>query len=74
MAKGIFVQETTDVLGIGGEPATRYWIVATDDPTTAEQAVRKLVPRSPRVEATDIPVEPETMERLGLAPGQAWHL
>ena len=72
--KGIFVRETTDIVGAGGEFATRYGIVATDDPETAEQAVRKMSAKSRAIDATDIPVEPETMERLGLAPGQAWHL
>ena len=74
MAKGIFVRETTDTVGVGGEFANRYWIVATDDPETAVQAVRKMSVKSRAIEATDIPVEAETMERLGLAPGQAWHL
>jgi hypothetical protein len=74
MATGIFVRETTDIVGVGGEFATRYWIVATDDAEAAERAVRKMSVKSRAVEATDIPVEPETMKRLGLAPGQAWYL
>jgi hypothetical protein len=50
------------------------WIVATDDPTIAEQAVRERVPAAYRVEATDTPVPDEAVTRLKLAPGQAWHL
>jgi len=46
----------------------------TDDAEAAERAVRKMSVKSRAVEATDIPVEPETMKRLGLAPGQAWYL
>jgi hypothetical protein len=74
MSKGILVRETTNIAGAGGVFATRHWIVATDDPKVAERAVREKVPTARLVEATDVPVSPETMERLGLAPGQAWHL
>jgi hypothetical protein len=73
MGKGIFVRVTTETV-VGGARTTAYWIVATDDPTTAEEIVRKAVALGCIVEATDTEVGPETVKRLGLAPGQAWHL
>ena len=73
MNKGIFVRVTTEMV-VGEARTTSYWIVATDDPKTAEQIVRKAIPPGCIVEATDTEVGPETVQRLGLAPGQAWHL
>jgi hypothetical protein len=71
MSQGILVRETTNVVGVGGGFATRHWIVAVDDPQAAERAVRETVPTARLVEATNIRVSPETIEKLGLAPGQA---
>ena len=73
MGKGIFVRVTTEIV-VGDARATAYWIVATDDPKTAEQIVRQAVSPGCIVEATDTEVGPETVKRLGLARGQAWHL
>jgi hypothetical protein len=50
------------------------WIVATDDPAEAEQAVRKQVSAGRSVEVIhDLP-SPETVRRLALPPGKAWLL
>jgi hypothetical protein len=65
MTKGIFVRETTDIVGVGGEFATRYWIVATDDPETAEQAVRKMSAKSRAIEATSRRARDHGKARLG---------
>jgi len=50
------------------------WIVATDDPSEAEAAVRELVASHRTVEVIhDLP-SVETVRRLALAPGKAWLL
>lgn len=59
---------------VAGQRATALWLVATGDAAEAERAVRERVTAGCEVEATDIPVAPETLDRLNLAPGQAWHL
>jgi hypothetical protein len=49
-------------------------MVATDDPTEAEAAVRKMVDPSRSIEVIyDRPSE-ETIKRLALPPGKAWLL
>jgi hypothetical protein len=73
MNAGIFVRVTTDIV-VSGERAWSYWIVATDNPVEAERTVKDAVPPSYVVEATDVPVLSETVQRLGLASGQAWRL
>jgi hypothetical protein len=50
------------------------WIVATDDPAEAANAVRELVAPHRSVEVIhDLPSE-ETVKRLALPPGKAWLL
>ena len=71
--KAILVRVTTDVL-FRGAPAAALWIVATSDPTSAFETVRKQVPSNYRIEVTDASVSDEVVERLQLAPGQAVHL
>jgi hypothetical protein len=73
MSVGILVRVTTDIVA-NGERAWSHWIVATDNPAEAERAVRAQVPGTYIIKAADTPVLPETMQRLGLAPGQAWRL
>jgi len=56
------------------ERTFEIWIVATDDPVTAEKAVRELVSSHRSVEVIhDLPSE-ETVRRLALPPGKAWLL
>jgi hypothetical protein len=66
MSQGLLVRETTNIVGVGGGFATRHWIVAFDDPQAAERAVKEVVPTARHVEATNIYVTPETIEKLGL--------
>ena len=73
MAEAILVRVTTEI-EVCGERATALWIVATSDPTEAARTVRERVSSGCIVQATDTPVAPEMVKKLGLAPGQAWHL
>jgi hypothetical protein len=58
----------------GGARTFEIWMVATDDPTEAEAAVRKMVDPSRSIEVIyDRPSE-ETIKRLALPPGKAWLL
>ena len=70
---GILVRVSANII-VGGGPATTFWVVATDDPKAAEEAVKKKVSATCLVEATLIPVLPDTLKKLGLAPGEAWLL
>jgi hypothetical protein len=73
MAPAILVRVTIE-FDASSDRATALWIVATDDRETAVSAVRENVLMECLVEATDHPVTDATVERLGLAAGQAWHL
>jgi hypothetical protein len=73
MARAILVRVTTE-FDANNDRATALWLVATDDPETAVRAVREKVVLGCIVEATDHRVTDSTVERLGLAAGQAWHL
>jgi hypothetical protein len=55
-------------------PGFQIWIVAIDNPKAAEQRVREAVRPGKEVVALPDRPNPETVERLGLAPGQAWCL
>ena len=70
---GILVRVSVNIIVDGG-PAMTFWIVATNDPKAAEEVVRKKVSATCLVEATLIPVLPDTLKKLGLAPGEAWLL
>jgi hypothetical protein len=70
---GILVRVSTDIIVDRG-PATTFWVVASNDPKAAEEVVRKKVSATCLVEATLIPVLPDTLKKLGLAPGEAWLL
>lgn len=50
------------------------WIVVTSDPEAAVQSLKKRVTHGCVVEATDSGVLPETIEKLGLVPGQVHQL
>jgi hypothetical protein len=73
MARAILVRVTTE-FDANSDRATALWIVATDDPETAVQIVREKVLLGCIVEATDHEVTEATIERLGLAARQSWHL
>jgi hypothetical protein len=73
MAGAFFVRVGAAPTAAGGR-TFEIWMVATDDPTEAVEAVRKMVPAHADVEAIyDRPSE-ETIKRLALSPGQAWLL
>jgi hypothetical protein len=73
MAGAYFVRVQA-VPAAGGGRTFEIWIVATDDPAEAEEAVRRMVPPGRIVELIyDRPSE-ETIKRLALPPGKAWLL
>ena len=73
MARAILVRVTTE-FDANSDRATALWIVATDNPQTAIRAVQEKVVVGCIVEVTDHQIKESTIERLGLAAGQAWHL
>lgn len=50
---------------------TMYWVVLSETLEEAVAAVRRRVTEGWRVEPTDSTLGPETIEALGLVPGQA---
>lgn len=70
MATAICVRVVTEN-ELQGVHATSLWIVATPDPKQAVQAVRTQVPSRCQVRATNHLVSPDTIQRIGLGPGQA---
>ena len=73
MARAILVRVITE-FDANSDRATALWIVATDDPETAVRTVREKVVLGCIVEATDHEITDSTIERLGLAAGQGWHV
>ena len=73
MTQATLVRVQTDIL-VMGSPATALWIVATGDHEEALNAVRAHVRPDWKIEVADWTVSEDTIKRLGLAPGQAWHL
>jgi hypothetical protein len=73
MTKARLVRVTTQII-FQGSRATALWIVGTGDPAEAVRIVRGRVAPECDVEITDHEVQPETIKRLGLVAGQAWHL
>jgi hypothetical protein len=73
MTEAVLVRVTTEIQ-VGDGRATALWIVATPDRDEAVRAVTERVSSGCIVEATESEVKPETVKRLGLARGQAWHL
>jgi hypothetical protein len=73
MAGAYFVRVSAEPAASGAR-TFEIWMVATDDPTEATAAVRKMVPPGCNVEVIyDRPSE-ETIKRLALPPGKAWLL
>src|SRR5207302_6100662 len=61
---GVLVRVSTNIIVDGG-PAMTFWIAATNDPKAAEEVVRKKVSETCLVEATLMPVLPDTLKKLG---------
>ena len=70
MAGAFFVR--VEAAPTAGGRTFEIWMVATDDPAEAVEAVRKMVHADRNVELIyDRPSE-EAIKRLALAPGHAW--
>jgi hypothetical protein len=67
------IRVRTDSLVIS-ERAMALWIVRAESAHKALEIVRATVARGCEVEMTDHKLQPETIQRLGLGDGQAWHL
>ena len=57
-----------------GHRTFEIWIVATDDPDQAVNAVKAMTAAGANVELIHDHPSDETIKRLALAPGQAWLL
>jgi hypothetical protein len=73
MADAVLVRVTSEMV-VGDSRATALWLVVADDPDHAVRIVKERVPAHCIVEATDHHVTRATVEKLGLARGQAWHI
>jgi hypothetical protein len=67
------VRVRTDVL-IMGERAMALWVVHADSAEQALEIVRSQIASGCEAELTDHRLRAETIEKFGLAKGQAWHL
>lgn len=69
--KNLVMRVITDLVFVGDRPATQLWIVVTDDPKYAMEAVKERIPAAWTVEPTEYELPAEIVTRLGLASGQA---
>ena len=67
------IRVRTDML-IMGERATALWVVRANSPEEALEIVRTKTPKGSGLEITYHRLQPDTIQKLGLAEGQAWHL
>ena len=67
------IRVRTDIL-VMGERATALWVVRADSPEQALEIVRDAVAKGAELEITYHRLQPNTVQKLGLAKGQAWHL
>ena len=67
------IRVRTDIL-VMGERATALWVVPADSPEEALEIVRAKVAKGSELEITYHRLQPDTVQKLGLAKGQAWHL
>ena len=74
MAEAFFVRvEAPRSVSTGGR-TFEIWIVATDDPDQAVNAVKAMTAAGANIELIHDHPSDETIKRLALAPGQAWLL
>lgn len=59
---------------VKGERNTALWVVCTDSPEQALEIVRAKVAKGSELEITYHRLQSDTVRKLGLAKGQAWHL
>ena len=74
MSDGLLVRVTTAVDPRSGEPVIAVWIVATADRQAAIATVWEANPAALRVELSMRLVQPGTVKRLQLQPGEAREL
>jgi hypothetical protein len=67
---GLLVRVTTGI-DQGGDPVIAVWVVATTNRRSAIAIVREANPFALKVEISKRPVQPGTIERLRLQPGEA---
>ncbi len=67
------IRVRTDTLVVS-DRATALWIVCADSPEEALEIVRGRIASGCEAEMTDHRLQPDTIQKLGLAKGQAWHL
>jgi len=67
------IRVRTDTLVVS-DRATALWIVCADSPEEALEIVRGQIASGCEAEMTDHKLQPDTLKKLGLAKGQAWHL
>jgi hypothetical protein len=70
MMEAVLVRVTME----GARSPTSLWIVATADRSEARRIVRERVTAECIVEASDATVNPQTLARLRLGPGEAWQI
>jgi hypothetical protein len=70
MSDGLLVRVTTAIDG-QGDPVITLWVVATTNRRVAIAIVRGATPDALSVEISDRLVQPGTVKRLGLRPGEA---
>ena len=71
MGDGLLVRVTTGVDPKSGEPVIAVWLVATTNRQAAIAIVREANPLALKVEISKRPVQPGTIKRLRLRPGEA---
>ena len=70
MSDGLLVRVTTEI-DRRGDPVITLWVVATTNRRAAIAVVREANPHALSVEISERPVQPGTVKRLGLRPGEA---
>lgn len=74
MTEAFFVRVEAPRSVSQGHRTFEIWIVATDDPSEADKAVRAMVAPGSNVEVIHDRPSDETIKRLALPPGKAWLL
>jgi hypothetical protein len=70
MSDGLLVSVTT-VIDEQGDPVITLWVVATTNRQAAIAIVREANPHALSVDISERPVQPGTVKRLRLRPGEA---
>ena len=73
MSDGLLIRVTTGMDGMG-VPVIALWVVATTNQQAAIAIVREAHPHALSVEISERPVQPGTVKRLWLRPGEARRL